>query len=67
MAGIPLFLLLLTAREGRLSAEDCRAVRPSALRCGHSGRRCAFVRADDETGALLSVKTGAPAVVLDRR
>jgi hypothetical protein len=65
MSGILLFLLLLTAREGALSV-DFPAVRSPAPCCGHSGRRGAFVRADDKTGAVFSVKTGAPAVILNR-
>jgi hypothetical protein len=36
-------------------------------RCGHSARRCAFVCANYITGALSVAKTGASAVVLDRR
>jgi hypothetical protein len=31
------------------------------------GRRCVFVRADHKTGAVSVIKTGAFAVVLDRR
>jgi hypothetical protein len=67
MAGTPPFRFLLTAREVGLSTEDFQAVRSLERCCGHSGRRCAFVCADDKTGAVSNVKTGAPAVVLDRR
>ena len=66
MAGLPLFLFLLTAREVGLSAEDFHAVRSSAPCCGHSGRRYAFVCANYKIGAAFVVKTGACAVVLDR-
>lgn len=67
MAGIPLLLFLLTAREVRLSAEAFRAVRSSNPRGDHSGRRSALVCANYKTGAVFVVKTGASAVVLDRR
>jgi hypothetical protein len=67
MAGTPLILFPLTAREGRLSTEECPAARSSTPRCGHSGRRGAFVRPNYKTGAFFVVKTGASAVVLERR
>jgi hypothetical protein len=68
MAGIPLFLLLLTAREVQLSTESpilCHA--PRLLRCRHFVRCCAFVCANYKTGGVFVVKTGAYAVVLDWR
>ena len=67
MAGIPLFLFLLTAREVRPSTEALRAVRSSTPRCGHSRRRAAFLRVNYKAGTVFVVKTGASAVVLDRR
>ena len=67
MAGLPLFLFLLTAREVGLSAEDLHAVRSTAPCCGHFDRRCAFVCTNHKIGAAFVVKTGASAVVLDRR
>ena len=67
MTGISVFLVLLTAREVGLSTEGVRAVGSPAPRCGHSGGRCAFVCADDQTGAIPGVKNGAPAVVLNWR
>jgi hypothetical protein len=42
-----------------LQTEGVRAVRSLAPRSGHSGRRCAFVCADDKAGAIPGVKTGA--------
>ena len=67
MAGIPLFLFLLTARGVRPSAEALPAVRSSTPRCRHSGRHSAFVCFNYKTDNVFVVKTGTSAIVLDRR
>jgi hypothetical protein len=67
MAGVPLLLFPLTAREGSLSTDPLVSLAPRLRRCGHSARRCAFVCANNKTGARFVVTTGAFAVVLDRR
>ena len=63
---MPLFLL--TAREGRLSANGAvlRPGPPDAPRC-REPHVVAVVCADVETGASADYKTGKNAIILSRR
>ena len=62
-----MLLLVLTAREGRLSSRRQRFAHPANCRAYASQRGIAVVCLGTDAGARHSVKTGENAALLNRR